>query len=306
MSYSALQKTLAQEVHFEGIGVHHGKSTQCTVTPNNEDSGIVFKRADLRNNSNSVPAHYTNVSSTSLCTTIAASTGGTSSISTIEHMMFALWACEIDNAIITIDGDEVPILDGSAQTFINAFRSAGSTTLKKKRQYLKVNKKIEVRNKDQHIILSPSNHFSVDYTIDYDHPAIRKQRYYFVKEHLETYDSESRETQHLVNQININSICNARTFGFINDVEQLKKQGLALGASQDNSVGLTKDGIMDNTQLRYNNEFVRHKVLDCIGDLYLASMPMLCNVQAVKSGHSMNHKVLCELFNDPSAYSITK
>lgn len=280
-----VQNTLLKPFSCKGVGVHSGKEVILKIMPAKEDSGILFIRTDLKEN-NQILAHYANVIDTKLCTIIANEHGA--KVSTIEHLMSALWGCGIDNAIIEIDSDEVPIMDGSSAPFVALIETAGVTAQAKPRKIIEILKPIKIEHEGKTIEIKPSADFEVNFTIEYNGTVIGQQDY--------SYSERNSSYQHKVSR--------ARTFGFAFEVEYLRKLGLAKGASLENAVGIDENGVMNQEGLRYYNEFVRHKVLDCIGDLYLACMRIKGKVDAFKAGHALNNLLLRKLFANPDCYRI--
>lgn len=280
-----VQQTILRPVSMNGIGVHTGQKITLVIKPAQVNTGIEFIRTDLADN-NYIKATYTNVVDTKLCTVIANEAGV--KVSTIEHLMSALWGCGIDNAIVELDGEEVPIMDGSSAPFVEALKSAGVAKLASPRKVLEILKPVRLEIDGKTIEILPSKEFEVSFDLDYEHKSIGRQFYTF-KECMLSY---------------ITTISKARTFGFAKDLEILKKLGLARGASLDNAIGIDDNGVMNSEGLRYKDEFVRHKVLDCIGDLYLSCMRIQGKVKAAKAGHSLNNLILRKLFAQPDAFRI--
>ncbi|MDJ1257735.1 MAG: UDP-3-O-acyl-N-acetylglucosamine deacetylase [Candidatus Midichloria sp.] len=276
-----LQKTLANKVKCSGIGVHSGILVNMLICPAEANHGIVFVRSDLKEN-NKIPALFDRVIDTSMCTKIANKYGA--SVSTIEHLMSALWGSGIDNAIIYVDGAEVPVMDGSSDCFINLIKQSGIVSQSEQRKFIEISKSVKIEMNDKSIVAEPDDSFSVNFIIDFDNQYIQAQSYNF-------NDNDDFESE----------IGKARTFGFIKEVEYLKSIGLAKGASLDNAIAIGEDGILNKEGLRYKNEFVRHKILDCIGDLYLAGARIKGKIKAVKSGHQLNNLLLHKIFETKSA-----
>ena len=253
-----------------------------TLHPADPDTGIVFRRADL--GGTTVAAHHDNVSATMLCTTL--SDGNGTSVATVEHLMSAFAGLGVDNVEVELDGPEVPIMDGSAAPFVFLVECAGLAEQAAPRKAIQVLKTVEVSDGDRSASLTPSDRFSVSVTISYDHPVIGEQTCYFEIDG----DVFKRE------------VCRARTYGFMRDVEMLRERGFALGGSLDNAIVLSDDKVINDEGLRYADEFVRHKALDCIGDLYLAGGPVIGHLDAFASGHSLNHRLLTALFDDDDAW----
>ena len=280
-----MQNTLLKPITCKGVGVHNGKEVTLRILPAKEDTGVLFIRTDL-NKDNQILAHYANVIDTKMCTIIANEHGAR--VSTIEHLMSALWGCGIDNAIIEVDADEVPIMDGSSAPFVALIEANGIAAQSKPRKIIEILKPIRIEHEGKTIEIQPSKDFEVNFTIDFDHKAIGQQEY--------NYSEKNSSYNHKISR--------ARTFGFAFEVEYLKRLGLAQGASLDNAVGIDENGVMNKEGLRYYNEFARHKVLDCIGDLYLACMRIKGKVDAFKAGHALNNLLLHKLFANPDCYRI--
>lgn len=287
-----MQRTIAKELQFSGVCLHDGGIVSVEVLPAGPNSGIIFKRTDVFNQSQEIEANFRNVSCTALCTTIANKDG--TSVSTVEHLMSALWACEIDNALITINGPEIPIMDGSAAPFVKLISETGIVRQKAKRKTIKVTRAVEVSDNNQNVTLSVSDTLLVDFSIDFSHQAIGKQNYVFTECAQYTH-SPAKFAQ---------EIGYARTFGFADDLRKLKDAGFAKGASLENSIGLDDREVLNEGGLRSGDEFVRHKILDCLGDLYLAGTRIMCSVKASCSGHSLNNAILHELFKSAQNYEI--
>ena len=279
------QTTLSQSISINGIGLHSGIKVSMKLIPAEADFGIKFIRTDLSIN-NTVEALWSNVTNTKLSTTISNNEGV--SISTIEHLMSALSGLHIDNLKIEIDGPEVPIMDGSSKEFVNLIESVPLKNLDKKRKIIKIKKNIKVINDNSSVELKPNKQFSIDFEIDFPSKLISKQ---------------SCQLQ-LINGNYKSDIASARTFGFEKDVDTLRSNGLALGGSLDNAVVVGDNKILNKDGLRYKDEFVRHKILDSIGDLYLAGAPIQGYFYGNKSGHYLNNLLLKSLFSDDSNYEL--
>ncbi len=277
------QQTIRKPVSIRGIGLHTGKEVTMKLYPAKVDYGINFIRKDIKDN-NVIEALWSNVTSTKLNTTISNQSGA--SVSTIEHLMSALSGLHIDNIRIEIDGPEVPIMDGSSIKFVDLIDQTSTQILDKKRKILKVKKNIKVQDNNSSIELKPNNHFSIDFEIDFPSKLISKQ---------------SCQLQ-LVNGNYKTDIASARTFGFEKDVDLLRSNGLALGGSLDNAVVVGESKILNSDGLRFKDEFVRHKILDSIGDLYLAGAPIQGYFLGNKSGHHLNNLLLKSLFADKNNY----
>ena len=277
------QQTIANPVSVKGIGLHSGIDVSIKLYPAEADYGIKFIRKDLSNN-NIIDALWSNVTNTKLSTTISNQSGA--SVSTIEHLMSALSGLHIDNIKIEIDGPEVPIMDGSSIKFVDLIDQTSTKSLNKRRKILKVKKNIKVENSDSSVELKPNNQFSIDFEIDFPSKLISKQ---------------SCQLQ-LVNGNYKTDIASARTFGFEKDVDILRSNGLALGGSLENAVVVGESQILNSGGLRFKDEFVRHKILDSIGDLYLAGAPIQGYFLGIKSGHHLNNLLLRSLFSDENNY----
>ncbi len=281
------QKTINSKVSCNGIGLHSGTDTTITLFPAPCDTGIVFRRTDLETAKNSIKAIYSNVVTTNLGTTIANEFGA--KVSTIEHLVAALWGCGIDNIFIDIDSPEVPIMDGSSEPFVFLLECAGVTVQDKARHIIEVLKTITVEEADGKIIeVSPAEEFSINLHIDFNHKQIQKQSF----DYKTTFASFK------------NDLCRARTFGFKHEIEQLHKMGLAKGGSLKNAILVGEDGIVNEEGLRYKDEFVRHKTLDFIGDIYLAGYYISGQFKGTKTGHGINNKMLRKLLSDETAWRL--
>jgi UDP-3-O-[3-hydroxymyristoyl] N-acetylglucosamine deacetylase len=280
------QRTIASPVKTVGIGLHSGRKATLTIKPAPVNTGIQFVRIDTPEQA-LVPATALAVCDTRLASVIQKD--GVK-VSTVEHLLSACAGLGLDNLLIEIDGEEVPIMDGSAASFLFLIESAGIAEQEAPRQFLVIKKSIEVLEGDKLARLEPFFGFKLDFTIDFKHPAVDKTGQRFVVDFAEhAYRSE---------------IGRARTFGFAHEVEALREMGLARGGSLDNAIVLDEHRILNNEELRYDDEFVRHKILDAIGDLYLIGHPIVGAYLAQKSGHALNNALLRKLLEDPSAYEI--
>ena len=278
-----LQQTLSKSIIIKGHGLHSGINVSMKLIPAKENFGIKFYRTDLTKN-NEVEAIWSNVSNTQLSTTISNNFG--TSVSTIEHLMSALSGLHIDNLRIEINGPEVPIMDGSSKDFVNLIEKIPLKILSKKRKIIKINKNIKISENNSYVELKPNKHFSIDFEIDFPSKIISKQSC-----HLQ-----------LINGNYKSDIASARTFGFEKDVDNLRSNGLALGGSLENAVVVGENKILNKEGLRFKDEFVRHKILDSIGDLYLAGAPIQGYFYGNKSGHYLNNLLLRSLFSDKDNY----
>ena len=283
-----MQKTVASNVQITGVGLHSGQDINLTIKPANIDSGITFIRTDVSDKNSEIPALWNKVADTQLCTVIANEDGV--SVGTIEHLMSALRGCDIDNAVIELNGAEVPIMDGSSMPFIDAIHKAGVEAQSAPRKVLKVLKEVTVTHEGKRVTLKPANGYIFGGEIEFDHPEIGNQKF---------------ETQ-LLNGNFVHDIAEARTFGFLHEVEWMRSQGLAQGGSLDNAIVLDKEAgkVLNEEGLRFSDEFIRHKLLDAIGDLYLAGMPILGAYDGVKAGHAINNDILHALFANEDAFEV--
>ncbi|HEY4133940.1 MAG TPA: UDP-3-O-acyl-N-acetylglucosamine deacetylase [Alphaproteobacteria bacterium] len=279
------QKTLKSAIGCSGIGLHSGAKVSMTLLPADENSGIVFKRTDIPGGQAMIAADWRNVTDSQLCTAI--SMGG-STISTIEHLMAALAAAGIDNAVVELNGPEVPIMDGSAAPFVFLIECAGTVEQAAARRAVVVKKPVSVTVGDKRAAIEPGAGFSISFDIDFSSAAVRRQTFAF----------------DLVDGAFKSDIARARTFGFEHEVSALRAQGLLRGGSIENAVVVSGDKVLNPTGLRYVDEFVRHKVLDSVGDLYLAGAPLIGHFHGSRSGHRMNHQLLQALFADKGAHEI--
>jgi UDP-3-O-[3-hydroxymyristoyl] N-acetylglucosamine deacetylase len=281
------QTTLADQVTLTGIGVHSGKPASITLIPADAGTGVVFQRTDSEDAAE-VPALWNKVSATSLCTVLAdpASDG----VSTVEHLMAALFGLGIDNVIVEIDGPEMPIMDGSSASFVDAIDQVGIRHLDRGRRYLKIKKTVRVDNGSAWCELQPFEGTRFDITIDFDTPLIGRQVF----------------TSELTPDVFRSELSRARTFGNVKDVEQLWKMGFALGSSLENSVAISDDKVLNPEGTRWPDEFARHKALDAVGDLALVGLPIMGLYRSYKGGHKMNHSILVKLFEDESAFEVVE
>ena len=277
-----MQRTLKTSINCSGVALHSGLKVSMTLFPADANSGIVFKRTDIAGRGAKIPARWDRVVDTRMCTTLGNDDGVT--IGTVEHLMAALAGCGVDNARIELNGPEVPIMDGSSQPFVFLVDCAGVVDQDTPRRVIRVLKSISVD--DGAARLSPGSHLSLDFEIDFDNELVSKQTL----------------SVGVVNGSFAKELARARTFGFLHEVEALRAAGLAKGGSLDNAVVVSGDSVLNEGGLRYDDEFVRHKVLDAIGDLYLSGAPIIGNFQGVCSGHATNNALLHALFADPDAW----
>lgn len=277
------QVTLKKKVEGVGVGLHKGEPIHFSLHPLDTNSGIVFYRSDTNTY---IEAKPQNVVDTQMATVIGKEG---EHISTIEHLLSATYAYGIDNILIKIDAPEAPVLDGSAASFCMMFNEAGLMTQETNKKIMILKKEVEVREGDKYVKISPAANSAFVFSIDFRHPAIGFQKFHldFNKEHY------------------IEQIARARTFGFLKDFQMLRNRNLALGASLDNAVVLDDKKVINGDGLRFSNEFVRHKILDAIGDLALLEMPYLGHYEAHAGSHALNHKLTLEILKNPENYLIT-
>jgi UDP-3-O-[3-hydroxymyristoyl] N-acetylglucosamine deacetylase len=283
----SFQKTLKNRISCAGIGLHSGQKVHLTLLPAPADSGIRFRRCDVAGRGAEIAAAIENVSEGLLCTTLA-SPGG-AKIATVEHLLAAAAGCEIDNMIVEVDAAEIPIMDGSAAPFVFLMECAGIAEQDAPRRAIEILKPVEVRDGDKSARLEPSDGFSLSFQIDYDNAIVASQSL--------TIDFDASAFK--------NQISRARTYGFFHEVEHMRAMGLALGGSLDNAVVVSGDRVMNEDGLRFDDEFVRHKLLDAIGDLYLAGAPVIGHFTGVRSGHAVNHALVQKLLDDSEAWRLT-
>lgn len=280
----SFQHTVGTAACCTGVGLHSGQKISLKILPAEPDSGITFFRTDLVNGARTVHARWDNVVDTRLCTMIGNDHGG--KVGTIEHLMAALRAAEIDNALIELDGGEVPIMDGSADAFLSLIEMAGIQEQKALRKEIVILKPVEITLDGKKAALLPAEQARYTVGIQFPHKIIQAQNYDF------TLTQGGFKKQ----------IARARTFGFYEEIEALQKMGLGKGGSLDNAIVIKGDGIMNEDGLRFENEFVRHKLLDAIGDLALAGAPIRGHFQGDRTGHALNNQLLRALFADETAY----
>lgn len=281
-----LQKTINNKISCSGIGLHSGAAVSISLFPAKCDSGIIFKRIDLKNTDNVIKADYRNVIEANLGTTIANKSGA--KVATIEHLMAAIWGCGIDNLLIEIDGPELPIMDGSSEPFVFLIECSGINIQEQTRRFIEITKTVRFEDGDKFIQVDPAKDFSLDIHIDFDHYQMRNQK----------FDYHATQTSFK------NDISRARTFCFKHEIEHMHKVGLAKGGSLDNAIVVDQDGVINKGGLRYQDEFVRHKTLDFIGDIYLAGFYIMGHFKGSKTGHSINNKMLHKLLGDESAWRL--
>ena len=278
------QKTLKSDIECDGLALHSGLPVKMHVCPAAPETGILFRRTDVEPESRDIQARFDNVVDTRLCTKIANEQG--ISVSTIEHLMAALAGCEIDNAIIKLNAGEVPVMDGSSEPFVKLFEETGVVEQGLPRRIVRVLRSVTVRDGRKFLMITPSDEPSIELEIDFECLRI------------------GRQSRHMpINKdVFLAEIANSRTFGFLDEVEALQAAGLARGGSLDNAVVLSNGKVLNEGGLRHRDEFVRHKILDCLGDLYLAGSPVLGQVTGSCSGHALNNALLRALLEDETAW----
>jgi UDP-3-O-[3-hydroxymyristoyl] N-acetylglucosamine deacetylase len=280
------QRTLKSLVSATGVGLHTGQKVRMSLRPAQPDTGIVFRRLDLPGAAD-LPARADLVGESRLCSCLVS---GTTRIYTIEHLMSALYGLGVDNAYVDLDGPEVPIMDGSAAPFVLLIQQAGVEEQGAPKRFLRVKKRVVARDGDKWAALEPHEGFKLSFSIVFRHPVILK--------------SNTELTVDFATTSYLKEVARARTFGFVHDVEDLRESGLAQGGGLENAVVLDELRVLNAGGLRFGDEFIRHKILDAIGDLYLLGRPLLAAFSAHKSGHDLNNRLLRELVADPSATEV--
>ena len=281
------QKTIKENINFSGVGLHSGKIVKVCIKPSDPNTGIIFKRVDLKSNNLVIP-NFSNVSNTSLNTTISNEYGV--KISTIEHLMGALFGLGIDNTLVEIDSEEVPILDGSAKEFIEKIITAGFKISNSPIKIIKINKEIVFKDGERSISIAPSKlSLDIDFELKYDNSVIGNQR-----NKINVYEDDLKD------------IFNSRTFCLYEDIEEIKKKGLAKGGNLDNAIVVKEKKILNKDGLRNSKEFVNHKILDCIGDLYTSGYRMIANVTCSQGGHYLTNQLLRKVFENKENFSIVE
>lgn len=278
------QHSIAAAVSCTGTALHSGRDVTLQLVPAPAGSGIVIRRTDLSNGGSTIDVCWERVVDTQLATTVGNDYG--TRVSTIEHLMAALAGCGIDNIVIELDGDEMPAMDGSSAPFVDMIERAGIVAQAAPRRAIRVLKTVRVEDGEKSIEISPDDGFSVSFEIGFEGNRLTQQERF-----VENADLAFRD-----------ELADARTFGFKHEVDQMHSMGLARGGSLENAVVVDGETVLNEGGLRHSDEFVRHKILDCIGDLYLAGGPLIGRVTAVKSGHDLNNQLLRALFADPDAW----
>ena len=279
------QKTIKTPIEFEGITLHKGKMAKVKILPAKPNSGIVFKRTDIKGD-NLIEANFLNVSDATLCTTLTNKSGA--SVSTVEHLIAALYGKGVDNALIEIDNDEVPIKDGSSKFFVEKIDNVGLENSNTSIKIIKILKKIVLKDGKKTISMEPTKtSLEIDFEIKFNNPVIKNQRNI-----INVYETD------------LTDIFNSRTFCLYEDVEKLKKMNLAKGGSLENAIVVKNDKILNNEGLRNKKEFVNHKILDCMGDLYLSGHKIVGKLICSQGGHKLTNQLLRKIFSDNQNFSI--
>lgn len=285
---SAHQRTVKQRVTRSGVGLHCGQAIRLTILPAPEDHGITFVREDLPKHAE-IRACAEHVVDTRLATTLGAGVNGSrATVATVEHLLAAFAGCGIDNARVFVDGPEIPIFDGSAAPFVEMVEAAEIEEQRRPKKVVVMRREVSVSEGESRAKISPANHFEITCGLDFDHPLVSQTPYRFEFSHQDF----------------VRYIARARTFGFLKDVEALQSQGLALGGSLDNAVVIDHYRVLNPDGLRYSDEFVRHKLLDAIGDLFLLGMPLVGKVRMHRSGHALNTALVKKVLADPRNYEV--
>ena len=286
------QRTIKARVSTTGVGLHSGQRVELTLRPAAPDTGIVFRRIDL-DEPVDIPAVADRVTDTRMASTLTAADHGPGAqvkVATVEHLMSALAGLGIDNLYVDVTAAEIPILDGSAGSFVFLVQSVGIVEQNAPKRFVRVKRRVEIRDGDKWARLEPHDGFKLRFSIEFGHPAIDATG--------QQYEIDFAKTSY------VKEIARARTFGFVQDVEALRAIGLAKGGSLENAIVMDEYRVLNTEGLRFDDEFVKHKILDAIGDLYLIGHPLLATYSAYKSGHAMNNLLLRELLSQPDAYEI--
>ncbi|QAX81903.1 UDP-3-O-acyl-N-acetylglucosamine deacetylase [Candidatus Pseudomonas adelgestsugas] len=280
------QRTIKNSIHATGVGLHSGEKVYLTLRPAPIDSGIVFVRADL-DPVVQISARAENVGETTMSTTLV---NGNVKVDTVEHLLSAMAGLGIDNAYVELSASEVPIMDGSAGPFVFLIQSAGLEEQDAEKKFIRILREVKVEDGDKRATFVPFQGFKVSFEVDFDHPAFRA--------HTQSATVNFSSTSF------VKEISRARTFGFMSDIEYLRKHNLALGGSVDNAIVVDADGVLNEDGLRYEDEFVKHKILDAIGDLYLLGNSLIGEFKGFKSGHALNNQLLRKLISQTGAWEI--
>lgn len=280
------QRTLKNVIRATGVGLHTGDKVHLTLRPAPVDTGVVFLRSDLPE-APPIPARAAHVGATNLATTLVA---GTARISTVEHLLAAFAGLAVDNVYVDVSAPEVPIMDGSAAPFVFLVQSAGIEEQDAPRRFLRILRRVEWTDGDARVSLEPHDGFRITHELVYDHPVMARHA--------------SRASIDLARSSFVKEVARARTFGFLKDFEQLRAMKLARGCSLDNVVAVGESRILNDGGLRYDDEFVKHKILDAVGDLYLLGAPLIGAFEGYKSGHAANNALLSQLLGEPDAFEM--
>lgn len=280
------QRTLKNVIRATGVGLHSGEKVFLTLRPAPIDSGIVFRRVDL-DPVVEIPARGDLVSETTLCTGLSC---GPAKVQTVEHLLSAMAGLGIDNAYVELSAAEVPIMDGSAGPFVFLLQSAGIAEQEAPKRFIRILREVEVRDGDKRAAFRPHEGFRLEFTVEFNHPAIPA--------------TQSKASIDFSTARYIKEVSRARTFGFMRDLEYMRERNLGLGGSMDNAIVLDEFRVLNEDGLRYADEFVRHKILDAVGDLYLAGHPIIGAYEGFKSGHALNNTLVRALLAQPEAYEI--
>ena len=284
--YAFSQKTIKEEIQLEGVGLHNGQEVKLTLKPSDINSGIIFKRTDVEDSKSIIEANYKNVSSPILCTKIKNS--HEVSVSTIEHLMAVFYGEGIDNILVEINASEVPIMDGSSFDFVEAIRSVGTQNQNAPKKIIKVLKKVSLDDGQKHISIEPlENDLIIDFEIVYKNPLIRTRRKEFK-----------------FSNGDLTPIYNSKTFCLYEDIDNIKSLGLAKGGSLENAIVVSGNKILNNDGLRYRDEFVNHKILDCLGDLMLSGNRIFGHIKTSQGGHQLTNTLLRKFFSDKSNWKL--
>ena len=281
------QNTINAPISFNGVGIHSGKAVNMTLFPADDDFGIVFKRIDLDTN-NYIKVDPKNIDFSKFCSRLKNKYGV--SVSTVEHLLASLHAFDINNVLIEINSSELPAMDGSSYEFSEKLLEVGLQSQKKPKKILKILKKVSIKDGSRSIMIFPSNHLSFSIKINFSNNIIGKDEYIY-----------SHNTQNFIKEI-----CYARTFCISKDIVKLRAAGFALGGNLNNAIVVEDDKVLNETGLRCNNEFVKHKLLDCVGDFYMSGLSLLGSVHAVQPGHELNNKLIKKIFQSTSNYEIVE
>ena len=285
MMLESNQKTIKEQIDLKGVGLHNGVEVNLTVKPSKPNTGIIFKRVDINSN-NIIHANFKNVVEPILCTKLRNENGVT--VSTVEHLMAAFYGEGIDNALVEVDASEIPIMDGSAVDFVDAIRSVGVEEQNEPKKFIKVLKKIEVKDGQKFISIEPLNQdLIIDFEIVFNNPLIRTRR----KEFKFSNDD-------------LTEIYNSRTFCLYEDIDNIKRMGLAKGGSLDNAIVVQGSKILNEDGLRNRNEFVHHKILDCLGDIMLSGNRIFGHIKTSQGGHALTNKLLMKFFSNKANWSL--